>query len=445
VSAIVRRFLVSAFAARLLVRLVVIAMLVGMLPPAALSAAPEEGDAAAIWACKQQNHATLRPVADQADCGKNERAVNLNDTKNPVGVCVGNDDQVLRLARADKGGSRPGDCDRRKETFRELPGDTPVPLCTRWDDRLAICGDSGKSEETEPPRNQKADKGDNGGDESKAGTDAAAEEQPKEQAAKPNRKSSRNHKAHKGDDPGAGTDAAAEEPQKPTTDPAAGEEPEERATDLPTGQETEEPATGPDRRPTRAPKKGNATPVWACEQPQGGTLRLVADRADCAKNEHEVNLNNRQHPVGVCVTNSDHLLRLNHPAKKGGSGSGDCKGQTETFLKLPGDSEAKLCVRSDGFLVLCSDNPNPDVPVPARNQQPVAGDDAGAGFGTDEDTAFTTGSVLGNDSDGDDDKLSVALINLGIKGKVTSKGDGTFAYNPNGKFEALAVNETATD
>ena len=83
-------------------------------------------------------------------------------------------------------------------------------------------------------------------------------------------------------------------------------------------------------------------------------------------------------------------------------------------------------------------NPLPD--------DPVAADDVGAGFVTDEETAFTTDSVLANDSDPDGDPLTLAGFDTtGTIGLVTSNGDGTFDYDPNGHFDGLAVGEIATD
>src|SRR3954452_15743475 len=73
-------------------------------------------------------------------------------------------------------------------------------------------------------------------------------------------------------------------------------------------------------------------------------------------------------------------------------------------------------------------------------------DDAGAGFGTDAHTAFTTGNVLSNDTDANGDSLSVVSIDkTGTRGQVTNNNDGTFAYDPNRKFNDLKNGETATD
>ena len=101
------------------------------------------------------------------------------------------------------------------------------------------------------------------------------------------------------------------------------------------------------------------------------------------------------------------------------------------------------------------DAPEPvEITVDAGNQRPpVAGDDA---FATDEDSALTTGNVLGNDSDADGGTLSVSAVNgsaadvgsqivLGSGALLTLNGDGSFAYDPNGAFEGLDDGDEATD
>ena len=86
------------------------------------------------------------------------------------------------------------------------------------------------------------------------------------------------------------------------------------------------------------------------------------------------------------------------------------------------------------------------VTVTAQPDAPVAVDDGGEEFTTDENTALTTGSVLLNDSDADGDTLRIAGISLaGTLGLVTDNGDGTFGYDPNGAFERLGEGDTATD
>ena len=89
---------------------------------------------------------------------------------------------------------------------------------------------------------------------------------------------------------------------------------------------------------------------------------------------------------------------------------------------------------------------------PVTNTAPVANDDTNT---TDEATIIT-GNVLTNDTDENDDTLTVAEVN-GFKSNVgksftTSKGglitlnaDGSYEYNPNGAFDALNDGASATD
>jgi len=94
-----------------------------------------------------------------------------------------------------------------------------------------------------------------------------------------------------------------------------------------------------------------------------------------------------------------------------------------------------------------TDTATVSVTINGVNDAPVAMDDSGIGFITDEDSSFTTANVLANDTDVDtSDVLSVSnLDTTGTVGLVTDNGDGTFSYNPNGQFESLAAGETATD
>ena len=94
-----------------------------------------------------------------------------------------------------------------------------------------------------------------------------------------------------------------------------------------------------------------------------------------------------------------------------------------------------------------SDTATVTVTVNPVNDAPVANDDSGTGFTTDEDTSFTTASVLTNDTDVDvGDILTVLGIDTtGTIGSVIDNGDGTFDYDPNGMFEDLASGDAATD
>ena len=94
-----------------------------------------------------------------------------------------------------------------------------------------------------------------------------------------------------------------------------------------------------------------------------------------------------------------------------------------------------------------SDTDTANIIVTPVNDDPIANDDSGAGFTTDEDTGFTTLNVLSNDNDVDiGDVISLNSVNTsGMLGSLIDNGDGTFDYDPNGQFEYLAVGESATD
>ena len=90
--------------------------------------------------------------------------------------------------------------------------------------------------------------------------------------------------------------------------------------------------------------------------------------------------------------------------------------------------------------------------VTAVNDAPVAVDDS---VTTDEDTA-TTGNILTNDNDAENDTLTVTEVNgqaadvgtqvtLGSGALLTLNADGSYNYDPNGQFEALNDGETDTD
>ncbi|MEZ6057924.1 MAG: tandem-95 repeat protein [Planctomycetaceae bacterium] len=86
--------------------------------------------------------------------------------------------------------------------------------------------------------------------------------------------------------------------------------------------------------------------------------------------------------------------------------------------------------------------------VTVNNTPPTANDDAGVGFTTDENTSFTTLDARGNDTDPANGDLPLTVTGIdttGTLGTVLDNGNGTFTYDPNGKFEGLDAGETATD
>jgi len=87
------------------------------------------------------------------------------------------------------------------------------------------------------------------------------------------------------------------------------------------------------------------------------------------------------------------------------------------------------------------------ITVTGMNTSPVANDDSGTGFETDEDSSFTTGDVLANDTDAETPgSLTVDSYDDGnLSGTLSDNGNGTFGYDPNGQFEDLAAGEWAED
>lgn len=84
------------------------------------------------------------------------------------------------------------------------------------------------------------------------------------------------------------------------------------------------------------------------------------------------------------------------------------------------------------------------------NDAPVAQNDSGAGFTTDEQTSFETASVLANDNDIDaNDVLVVSAIDTslttGLASIVGNGSSGRIFYDPNGQFDTLKIGQAATD
>lgn len=77
----------------------------------------------------------------------------------------------------------------------------------------------------------------------------------------------------------------------------------------------------------------------------------------------------------------------------------------------------------------------------------LAQDDGGTGFRTDPGFVLTTASVFANDASANlGDPVSLVSFDAsGAAGIVTSNGDGTFIYDPDGQFDALQPGESVTD
>ncbi|PWR04450.1 hypothetical protein DKT77_00335, partial [Meridianimarinicoccus roseus] len=83
------------------------------------------------------------------------------------------------------------------------------------------------------------------------------------------------------------------------------------------------------------------------------------------------------------------------------------------------------------------------ITVGGSNLPPVGVDDTAT---ANEDGPAILVDALNNDTDPNADPLAVSGVDTtGTLGLVTDNGDGTFGYDPNGAFEALAAGEQATD
>ncbi|WP_376690798.1 tandem-95 repeat protein [Wenzhouxiangella sp. EGI_FJ10409] len=133
--------------------------------------------------------------------------------------------------------------------------------------------------------------------------------------------------------------------------------------------------------------------------------------------------------AGVVTDNGDGTFDYDPNGQFDSLGDGDS--DTDTFDYTVTDSNGG------------TDTATVTITITGINTAPVASDDA---FATDEDSALTTGDVLANDSDAEGDTLSVDSIDtIGTQGSVTDNGDGSFGYDPNGQFEALAQGDSDTD
>ncbi|NEQ78135.1 MAG: hypothetical protein F6K23_37195 [Okeania sp. SIO2C9] len=120
---------------------------------------------------------------------------------------------------------------------------------------------------------------------------------------------------------------------------------------------------------------------------------------------------------------------------------------TVVFADIDGDGDLDAFEGSSSGNTVFFENS----PV-VTNQSPVANNDS---VTTDEDSA-TSGNVLTNDTDADNDPLTVTEVNgvsadvgteitLNSGALLTVNSDGTFDYDPNSQFESLGVGESSTE
>ena len=154
--------------------------------------------------------------------------------------------------------------------------------------------------------------------------------------------------------------------------------------------------------------------------------------------------------VGTEITlASGALLTLNAD----GSYTYDPNGQFESLDDGESDTDSFTYTADDGDLD--SNEATVTITITGVNDAPVAVDDTDT---TDEDTALVGAApgVLGNDTDVEDDPLTVSEVNgetadvgteitLASGALLTLNADGSYTYDPNGQFESLDDGESDTD
>ncbi|MEM9059907.1 MAG: Ig-like domain-containing protein [Pseudomonadota bacterium] len=145
-------------------------------------------------------------------------------------------------------------------------------------------------------------------------------------------------------------------------------------------------------------------------------------------------------------------ITLNRDTDGGGSDNGGFSQFTLPELDLAQGDTITLWAGSDGGEFLRIDKLELK-PCEPSNNAPVAVDDA---FVTDEETSVS-GNLLANDSDPDGDAITVIDVDgrgvgeafqvttaNGFTGTVTVQADGSFSFDPDDNFQALAQGETDT-
>lgn len=182
-----------------------------------------------------------------------------------------------------------------------------------------------------------------------------------------------------------------------------------------------------------------ATPIYACVNNSTGQVFV---RGTCLATETRFNLNDRVRPVSLTVMTASGQVYYRRAPSTGG----------RLTLSSPASAILRFCyVAGSSQPLHYFGTPCPAgwrvITVPQRNLVPDAVNDAGTGYKTTENTAFTTANVLANDTDRDGDTLTVSDYNRTSAGgaAVVRTGTGTFTYTPGNVFNGLAAGQTLTD
>ncbi|EAW33952.1 Ig-like domain-containing protein, partial [Lyngbya sp. PCC 8106] len=115
---------------------------------------------------------------------------------------------------------------------------------------------------------------------------------------------------------------------------------------------------------------------------------------------------------------------------------------TKDMIGIISGYSEPVSLTDDIFSYVSGTDSGTDTPEEPVNQAPTATNDTDS---TDEDTAINI-NVLTNDSDPDGDSLNVSMVDgTNTKGQVSINNNGTISYDPNGQFDNLEADETATD
>jgi large repetitive protein len=187
---------------------------------------------------------------------------------------------------------------------------------------------------------------------------------------------------------------------------------------------------------------------------QAGESQLKVEISDDGGETYSVLTGNSLSSIDdALVTNEDTPLTIAASTLLGNDTDED--GDTLSIISVQGATNGTVTLNDDGTITFTpeanyngeatftytisdgnggTDTATVTLYVNAINDAPVAADDA---FKTDEDTALTM-DVLGNDTDEDNDTLSVTEA-TSDDGTVTINDDGTLNFTPNANFTGVAT------
>lgn len=182
-----------------------------------------------------------------------------------------------------------------------------------------------------------------------------------------------------------------------------------------------------------------ATPIYACVQNNDGQVFL---RRTCLSTETRFDLNDRDRPVRLTVMTADGKIFYRRAPRTG----------NRITVDSPGAATLRFCYQQGAnqrlsYVGTACPAGWRSITVAPRNRVPNAVNDAGTGYATSENTAFTTANVLTNDTDPDTNTvLAVSRADVtSLRGALNLESDGAATYDPSGHFSSLSAGATATE